>query len=131
MFFQNVSVRTIQKNIQTKLKYRKMRVRNKPLSSEVHRKERLTFVQKYSSWATDEWRRVLCTDEASFKVSDTKVKVWRRKGSDPQDMKFTAKSAKHPPPLHGVGCVPLGGEWLTCTFSLRASQSLRTSISAY
>ncbi|KAK8398103.1 hypothetical protein O3P69_003790 [Scylla paramamosain] len=62
-------------------------------------KKRLAFVQKYSSWTLDEWRRVLWTDEATFRVSDTKgKKVWRRKGSDPHDPKFTASSVKHPPP---------------------------------
>ncbi len=110
MLLQDVSVRTIQKNIQTKLNYRKMRARNKPFVSEVHRKKRLAFVQKYSSWTLDEWRRVLWTDEATFRVSDTKgKKVWRRKGSDPHDPKFTAKSVKHPPSLMAWGAFSYGG----------------------
>ncbi|KAK8388469.1 hypothetical protein O3P69_020451 [Scylla paramamosain] len=73
-------------------------------------KKRLAFVQKYSSWTLDEWRRVLWTDEATFRVSDTKgKKVWRRKGSDPHDPKFTAKSVKHPPSLMAWGAFSYGG----------------------
>ncbi|KAK8386152.1 hypothetical protein O3P69_010700 [Scylla paramamosain] len=76
----------------------------------VHRKKRLAFVQKYSSWTLDEWRRVLWTDEATFRVSDTKgKKVWRRKGSDPHDPKFTARSVKHPPSLMAWGAFSYGG----------------------
>ncbi|KAK8396087.1 hypothetical protein O3P69_005296 [Scylla paramamosain] len=86
-----------------------MRARNKPFVSEVHRKKRLAFVQKYSSWTLDEWRRVLWTDEATFRVSDTKGKVWRRKGSDPHDPKFTAKSVKHPTSLMAWGAFSYGG----------------------
>ncbi|KAK3874015.1 hypothetical protein Pcinc_021033 [Petrolisthes cinctipes] len=72
MLLQDVSVRTIQENIHTRLKFRKKRAQRKPFVSEVQRKNRLAFAHKYSSWTTNEWKRVLWNGESSFKVGDTK-----------------------------------------------------------
>ena len=74
--------------------------------TEAQRVKRLAFAKKYSSWTQEDWRKVLWTDESVFRISDTKgMKVWRRKGSDPCDPRYTAKalSLKHPPLSYGVG----------------------------
>jgi hypothetical protein len=44
----------------------------KPLLTAKHRKRRLAWAKKYQTWTTDDWRRVVFSDE-------TKVNVW---GSD-------------------------------------------------
>lgn len=110
MLLKEVSVRTIQNNIHTKLKYRKMRARCKPFISEVQRTKRFEFAHKYKSWTIHDWRRVLWTDESTFRIGDSKGKrVWRRKTSDPCDPKYTAKSVKHPPSLMVWGAFSYGG----------------------
>ncbi|KAK3878046.1 hypothetical protein Pcinc_017260 [Petrolisthes cinctipes] len=56
-----------------------------------------------------DWRKVLWTDESVFRVSDTKgIKVWRHKGSDPCDPRYTAKTIKHPPSLMVWGAFAYG-----------------------
>ena len=44
----------------------------KPLLTAKHMKRRLAWAKKYQNWTTDDWRRVVFSDE-------TKVNVW---GSD-------------------------------------------------
>jgi len=108
---QGTAVRTLQKIIRNKLKYRKVTAKSKPMVTDAQRMKRLAFAKNYSSWTQEDWRKVLWTDESVFRVSDTKgKKVWRRKGSDPCDPRFTAKTLKHPPSLMVWGAFAYGGK---------------------
>lgn len=107
---QGVTIRSIQRAIRNKLKYKKVRARSKPFVTEAQRKRRLEFAQKYASWTVNDWRKVLWTDESVFRVSDTKgLRVWRRKGSDSCDPKYTTKTLKHPPSVMTWGAFSYGG----------------------
>lgn len=53
-----------------------------------HRANRLRFARQHAEWGTEEWCKVLFTDECKVKFfsDDKRVRVWRRKGerfSDP------------------------------------------------
>ena len=78
------SVRTVQRRLHDDLGFHKVVARKKPLVTERQKGNRVKFFNKYKDWGLDEWHKVLWTDEATFKVTDSNpTKVWRRKGSDP------------------------------------------------
>jgi len=110
LLLRNVSIRTIQRNIQKKLDYRKMSACKKTFVNEKQRKMRCAFARSHKDWDLVEWRKVLWTDEATFSISDNKgTKVWRPRDSSACDPRFTVKSIKHPPYLMVWGAFAFGG----------------------
>ena len=58
--------------------------KKKPALTIAHRKQRLRFAQKYQHYTTDDWRKVIWSDETKINRigSDGRRWVWKR-GSDP------------------------------------------------
>ncbi|XP_064107946.1 uncharacterized protein LOC135216504 [Macrobrachium nipponense] len=78
----NVSVRTIQRNIQKRLEYSKVKARVKPLVAAKQRRCRVQFAKDHKDWDLVQWHKVLWTDEATFCVSENKgTKVWKSRTS--------------------------------------------------
>jgi transposase len=56
--------------------------KKKPLLSVGHRKRRLSFALKYQHWTTEDWKRVIWSDETKINRigSDGQEYVWKKKG---------------------------------------------------
>ena len=52
--------------------------KKKPKLTEKHKKARLAFAKKYESWTTDDWMKVIWSDESKFNllISDGKEYYW-------------------------------------------------------
>ncbi|XP_064082561.1 uncharacterized protein LOC135198676 isoform X4 [Macrobrachium nipponense] len=110
MLLGEASVRTVQRRLHEDLRYRKVAARKKPLITDQQKKNRLRFVHKYSDWDQEKWRKVLWTDEATFKVTDSNPnKVWRKQGSDPLASKVIAPTVNYPTYIMVWGSFGYGG----------------------
>lgn len=82
----------------------------KPWVARAHHVKRLAFATQYKDWGLDEWRKVLWSDEASFVVTDNqRGRVYRPRGSDPYDLRYTKCMVKHPDLLMVLGCFSYHG----------------------
>lgn len=59
----------------------------KPYLKKTHRKVRLAFAKKYKDWTSEDWRKVVWSDESKFNVfgSDGKEYCWRKPGEPLRD----------------------------------------------
>ncbi|XP_068226262.1 uncharacterized protein [Palaemon carinicauda] len=65
----DVSVRTIQENIQKRLNYSKVKARVKPLVTAKQGRRRVQFAKGHKDWDLVQWHKVLWTDEETSKDS--------------------------------------------------------------
>ena len=101
--FGSAKIRTLQNHACRRLGFKSRVARKKPLLTELHKKKRLAFAKLYSKWTKEQWRRVMWSDESTFRVNyETQKKVRRpahKKGSavgDPFDPKVLQATVKHP-----------------------------------
>jgi hypothetical protein len=77
----------------------------KPLLSSKHRKQRLAWARKYKNWTSDDWRRVIFSDETKINIwgSDGCKYYWTRPGDSlkPHHIDVTVK--------HGGGSLMMWG----------------------
>ncbi|KAG0729791.1 Transposable element Tcb1 transposase [Chionoecetes opilio] len=93
----NVSVRTIQHRLQISLKLPTRRAANKPLLTEAMKKKRLSFCKRYRQWTPEQWKKVMFSDESTFRLVRMASTTVRR----PSDVsryhpKYTVKTVKPP-----------------------------------
>ena len=98
-----VTVRTIQHRLQKDLKLPTRRATKKPLLTENMKKKRLQFCKKYQHWTSEEWKKVMFSDESTFRLIRGTSKIVRRPSdASRHDPKYTVKTVKHPD-CDGVG----------------------------
>ena len=76
--FGDIKVRRLQDHACRRLEFRSRVARKKPLLTPAHIQKRLKFARLTKKWKEAEWRRVLWSDEAAFKVCGTLPKTVRR-----------------------------------------------------
>ena len=83
------------------------RAAKKPLLSKKILKDRLIFCRKYKDWTAEDWRKVIFSDEAPFRLFGTSGKsiVWRRKGERYHES-CVVPTVKHPENMCGVAFQP-------------------------
>lgn len=92
-----VTVRTIQHRLQKDLKLPTRRAAKKPLLTENMKKKRLQFCKKYQHWTSEEWKKVMFSDESTFRLIRGTSKIVRRpRDASRYDPKYTVKTVKHP-----------------------------------
>ena len=97
MLLQNVSIRTIQHRLQKDLKMPSRRAAKKPLLTAPMIKKRFLFCRKYLHWTPADWRKVMFSDESTFRLVRRGSKMIRRPpGSSRYDTMYTVKTVKHP-----------------------------------
>lgn len=108
----NVSVRTVSRNVQEKLDLPSRVAARKPLLTVTHKRNRVAFAKKCSTWPIEKVRAILWSDESMFTVTGKPSgRVRRPRKSDRYDQRYTVKSEKHPEKVmvwgafsyHGVG----------------------------
>jgi hypothetical protein len=111
---ENIYIRTIQGICLAKLKLPSRKMARKPLLTQAMR---LAFCERYINWMVDDWK-VMFRDESHFELTfgNRTSLCWRPPGMDRLNLRFTRKTAKHPPKLMAWGCFSLKGrdalEWL-------------------
>ncbi|MPC90907.1 hypothetical protein E2C01_085911 [Portunus trituberculatus] len=61
------------------------------------KKQRLDFCKRYEHWTSEDWRRVVFSDESAFKTISHRQKLVRRPlGADRFDSHYTVKAVKFP-----------------------------------
>jgi transposase len=92
-----ISVRHINWLILKKLKMPSRIAAQKPLLTEKMKKKRLAFAKKHRSWTAEDWRKVMYSDESTFRcLRSTRSRVRRPTGSNRFDSRYTVKTVKHP-----------------------------------
>lgn len=85
--------------------FRSYRARRKPLLTPQQKAKRFRFAKKYATWDAEDWRHVLWSDEATFKVTGSGYqRVYRPPHADPHDPKYTVQTVKHPDRIMVWGC---------------------------
>lgn len=94
---QGVSERTIQHRLQKELGLPTYKPAAKPLLTPSMVKKRLAFAHKYKDWTAEQWRKVLFSDESTFKcVRPRPRRIRRPKNSNRCSPQYTCKTVKHP-----------------------------------
>lgn len=103
--FKDISIRTIQHRLHTDLGLASYRAANKPNLTDKMRRSRLQFCNKYKDWTSEDWSRVLYSDESLFTTFNSRTKSIRRpKNSNRYDPRYTIKTVKHSPKVMVWGC---------------------------
>ena len=73
----NVSRQTVSRSLKSMGSACRIK-KKKPKLTERHKKARLAFAKKYESWTSDDWQRVVWSDESKFNLlnSDGKEYYW-------------------------------------------------------
>ena len=107
---QNVSIRTIQHRLQKDLGLPARRAAKKPLLTAAMKKKRLQFCNKYKTWTPHDWRKVMFSDESTFRlVRGCSTVVRRPTSSSRYDSRFTVKTVKHPDSVMVWGAISGSG----------------------
>ena len=60
------------------------------------KKQRLAFAKKHAHWTTEQWTKVMFSDESNFQVFKMgSTTVWRPRSSDRFDPQYTVPTVKH------------------------------------
>jgi len=75
---ENISKRTISSRIHELLGFKSYWTTKKPLLTKKHKKERFEWAQRHIKWTTEQWGKVLWSDESPFCLTFSgRERVWR------------------------------------------------------
>jgi len=74
-----VSVSTIRRTLQRRGLFGRV-ARKKPLLTFLHRQNRIRWAKDHKDWGVDKWKKVVWSDEATFRLFPTSGKVYIRRG---------------------------------------------------
>ena len=81
----------------------------KSFVSEDNKKKRVKWAQEHINWTSEQWRRVIWSDESPYTVrGSTKFRVWRLPNTR-YDPKHTRGTVKHSGKINVWGCVSAHG----------------------
>ena len=102
---QGVAIRTIQYRLKVDLGFDSRHAAQKPLLTAAMKKKRMAFAKKHQSWSVEDWKKVMFSDESTFRlVRGGIVRVRRPAGSDRYASKYCSSTVKHPPSVMVWGC---------------------------
>lgn len=101
----DISVRRIQHILQKELDLPARRAAKKPLLTDKMVRKRLKFCKKYRSWTEKQWRDVMFSDEALFRVVNSRGRMVRRPSTVCRyKQRYVVATVKHSPGLMVWGC---------------------------
>jgi transposase len=101
----DVSVRTIQKVCQKRLKMPSRSAAKKPLLTARMVRKRLQFCRKYRSWTEKDWEKVMFSDESTFRLVNPRAqKVRRPTQANRYKQKYVVVNVKHSASVMVWGC---------------------------
>ncbi|XP_072401695.1 uncharacterized protein [Diabrotica undecimpunctata] len=94
---QSISTRTICHRFQKDLTLPSRRAAKKTLFTKATKKKRLDFSKRYQHWTPEQWKKVMFSDESTFRLIKGSSKFVRRPNTASRyDSKFTVKTVKYP-----------------------------------
>ena len=100
----DVSIRTIRHRLNKDLKLPARKPLKKPLLTPKMAKKRLEFCKQYKSWTSENWQKVMFSDESTFlQFASYKSFVRRPTGSSPMNSQYVQATVRHPPFCYGLG----------------------------
>jgi transposase len=94
--WEEISVRRIQEILKDKLKLPSRAAAKKPMLTKAMVKKRLSFCKKYRHWTVDQWRKVMFSDESTFRIVNARgAKVRRPKTVSRYKHRYTIPTVKH------------------------------------
>ncbi|CAJ0956160.1 unnamed protein product [Ranitomeya imitator] len=79
MLLQNIATRTIRHRLQKDLGLPSYRAAKKPLLTAAMKTKRLAFCKKYQDWTSEEWKKVMFSDESTFRLKKKEVQKRSKK----------------------------------------------------
>jgi transposase len=130
---QNMSISISQQTIRNVLKKEGLVARvkkKKPLLTCNHRKQRLDFAKKYECWTTEDWKRVIFSDETRVNRlgSDGRAWTWKRLGSSIVDREVIPTLKFGGGGIMLWGCFTSQGVGYCCRIDGNMDATLYTSI---
>lgn len=110
-----VSKTTIKKRLRDDFNLRAYRPAEKPLLSKKNIADRLEFCKRYSGWTSDQWHKVLFSDETMVRQFASYVQHVRRPLGERNSPRYTSPVVKHSPSVMIWGCISAngrGGLWI-------------------
>ena len=106
----NMSTRTIRRRLYSEMNLPTRKALKKPLLTPRMAKQRLEFCFRYRHWKSDDWEKVMFSDESKFlQFSSYKPFVRRPPGSSATDPRYIEPTVKHPPSVMVWGSVSSKG----------------------
>ena len=103
-----VSTRTVRRVLVRKGRISKRPYKKQLLTSQMIRK-RLAWGRKHRSWTSEQWKKVLFTDESHFIVQGYQNQFIRRAAGEPLSPLHVNQCVKHPPKVMFWGCFSSSG----------------------
>uniref|UniRef100_A0A674DL94 Transposase Tc1-like domain-containing protein n=1 Tax=Salmo trutta TaxID=8032 RepID=A0A674DL94_SALTR len=86
------------------------RAAKKPLLSRKNIKDRLLFCKRYRDWTTEDWVKVIVSDESAFRFFGASgKKLIRRRQGERYHQSCVMPTVKHPETIHVWGCFSAKG----------------------
>ena len=92
----NVSTNRISRRLSNELGLKSYRPAKKPRLSPAMAAKRLHFARQYAHYSTDDWSKIMWTDESTFEQFGTRAKHIRRPVGQRYKMQYTVQTMKHP-----------------------------------
>ena len=99
-----VTTRTIRNRLHKDFKLPARKPLKKPLITSRMAKQRLDFCSQYNDWTSEDWQKVMFSDESTLQCASYKPFVRRPLGSSPVNSRYLQPTAKHPPSAMVWGC---------------------------
>ena len=103
------SARTIRRRLQSEFGLRAYKPLKKPLLSRKNIKDRLRFATRYSRWTSDDWAKVMFSDESSFAQFRVGRTFVRRPRNERFNLRYVQPVVKHPASVMVWGCISAAG----------------------
>ena len=101
----SVTTRTIRNRLHKDFKLPARKSLKKPLITPRMAQQRLKFCSQYKDWTSEDWQKVMFSDESIFlQFVSYKPFVCRHLGSSPVNSRYLQPTVKHPPSAMVWGC---------------------------
>ena len=101
----SVTTRTIRNRLHKDFKLPARKPLKKPLITPRMAQQRLEFCSQYKDWTSEDWQKVMFSDESTFlQFASYKTFVRRPLGSSPVNSRYLQPTVKHPPSAMVWGC---------------------------
>ena len=104
-----MSTRTIRRRLHDEMDLKAYRPSAKPWLSAKNVKDRLAFCRAHHNWTTDQWRKVMFSDETLIKQFSPNRQLVRRPPNERYNERYLVPSVKHCPQIMVWGAITAQG----------------------
>jgi len=104
-----ISRRTISRRLTDEFGLKSRKPARKPRLTQAMKLKRLQFAKKYKDWTSQQWSRVLFSDETTVQQFASRKRTARRPPGTRYNERFTQQTMKHPPSVMIWGAISTQG----------------------